>query len=176
MEIGARVSDARRAVAAMSYVPHLGFVGLPGQDNGPNMPGGFSVNFVQVRLLLDQPTRSNMQADPAHSRIDAVEVVTAEASAYNDISQALVMLFRRIPRDGCLRTSIEGRFRDVHLWTTPNERGGVALISDFAASPTARTPGPMLTSVLAFTGKFEGGRTLRGTYTEASCTQIAEAQ
>ena len=30
VEIGAKVSDARHSVAAMTYVPHLGFVGLPG--------------------------------------------------------------------------------------------------------------------------------------------------
>ena len=39
VEIGAKVADARRAVAAMTYVPHLGFVGLPG-GTGADLPAG----------------------------------------------------------------------------------------------------------------------------------------
>ena len=39
-----------------------------------------------------------------------------------------------------------------------------------------RTPGPMLTNVIAFTGKFDGGRTLRANYTDMQCTQLSGAQ
>jgi hypothetical protein len=175
VEIGAKVSDAKRAVAAMTYVPHLGFVGLPG-GTGVNLPGAGYASFVQVRLLLDEATRINPHPDPAKSRIDAVEIVSADALAYNDISEALVMLFRRAPRDGCIRTGAEDKFREVHFWTTPNERGGVALITDFKPNPRERTPGPMLTNVIAFTGNFDGGRTLRANYTDMQCTQLAGAQ
>ena len=175
VEIGAKVADARRAVAAMTYVPHLGFVGLPG-GTGADLPAGGYATFVQVRLLLDQATRVEAHPDPARSRIDAVEIVSADPSASTDISQALLMLFRRLPRNGCLRTSSEDRLREVRLWTTPNDRGGVALISDFNANPMTRTPGPMITSVIAFTGKFDGGRTLRANYTDMQCTQLSGAQ
>ena len=174
VEIGAKVADARRAVAAMTYVPHLGFVGLPG-GTGTDLPAGGYATFVQVRLLLDEATRVKAHPDPAKSNIDAVEIVSADPSASTDISQALLMLFRRLPRNGCLRTSTEDRLREVRLWTTPNDRGGVALISDFNANPMTRTPGPMITNVIAFTGKFDGGRTLRGNYTDMLCTQLSGA-
>ena len=93
------------------------------------------------------------------------------------------MLWRRPPRDGCLSTSEEGHLRDVHVWSTANDRGGVALISDFRTTPASSTtptsytpPSPSLTSVLAFSGKFEGGRTLRGNYTDASCALTQQSQ
>jgi hypothetical protein len=140
------------------------------------MPDGQTMNFAQVRLLLDEQTRVQPHPDPARSRIDAVEVVTGETDAAAQLSSAFVATFHRIPRNGCIRTSEEGRLREVHVWMTPNERGGVAVITDFGGSPEARTNAPVMTSVLAFTGKFDGGRTLRANYSDATCEQIAEAQ
>jgi hypothetical protein len=175
VQIGAKVADMRHSVAAMTYVPHLGYVGMP-KSAGANMPLGFYVNFLQVRLLLDERTRRQPAPDPAKARIDAVEIVSADPGAAAEISTAFLGIFRRPPRDGCLRTSRssdEGRFRDVHVWVTPNERGGLALISDFGASKSSLSRTPVMTSVLAFTGKFDGGRTLRGDYTDASCTLVA---
>src|SRR5690242_17875401 len=55
VEIGARVADARHAVAAMSYGPRLGYVGL--QKNTSAIIGGEIVRFSQVRLLLDEHDR-----------------------------------------------------------------------------------------------------------------------
>ena len=47
VEIGARVSDARRAVAAMSYVPHLGFeVANGGRYDG--LPAAFGQDLPAV--------------------------------------------------------------------------------------------------------------------------------
>lgn len=175
VEIGKHVSDARHSVAAMSYVPHLGFVGLPGTRDR-NMPDGQRIAFSQVRLLLDEKTRTQQHPDPAKARIDAVEIVTAETDAASQLSTAFVNTFHRLPRDGCIRTSDEGRLREVHLWQTPNERGGIAVITDFGGSPGARTAAPVVTSVLAFVGKFDGGRTLRANYSDATCAQVAAAQ
>ena len=170
--IGARVSDARHGAAAMTYVQHLGFVGVPAVHS-PNLPDGGTINFSQVRLLLDERTRRQSRPNPAKARVDAVEVVTGDPTATSEIGTALGMLFRRPPREGCLRTPDEGRFRQVQLWTTPNDRGGVALISNFTLGKPTTPSAPAMTNVLAFAGKFEGGRTLRGNYTDASCTQIA---
>jgi hypothetical protein len=175
VQLGAKVADARHSVAAMTYVPHLGFVGMPGHRDG-NLPNGYSVDFAQVRLLLDEKTRRQANPDPSSARIDAVEVVSADANASSDLATAFLMLFRRQPRAGCLRTSEEGHLRDVQVWPTPNERGGVALISEYLVDPTVRPSGPRLTSVVAFTGKFEGGRTLRGNYTDAGCTLVLQSQ
>ena len=171
--IGAKVADVRHYVAAMTYVPHLGFVGIPG-NRGANLPNGYSVRFAQVRLLLDEETRRLPNPNPAKARIDAVEIVSGESSAASDIGQAFTMTFRAAPRVGCLRTADDDRLRDVQVWPTPNERGGLALISDRRASAADR--GPQMTSVIGFVGKFDGGRTLRGNYTDASCLLVMQSR
>lgn len=175
VSIGAKVADVRHSVAAMTYVPHLGYVGLPG-SRGPNLPNGYMVKFAQVRLLLDEETRRLPSPNPAKARIDAVEIVSGEAGAAYDIAQAFTMTFRRPPREGCLHTADENRVRDVQVWATPNERGGLALITDHRARPADRANGPQMTSVIGFVGKFEGGRTLRGNYTDASCSLALPSQ
>jgi len=175
VSIGAKVSDVRHSVAAMIYVPHLGYVGLPG-SRGPNLPNGYSVKFAQVRLLLDEQTRRLPNPNPSKARIDAVEIVSGEPSAAYDIGQAFTMTFRRPPREGCLHTADDDRVRDVQIWATPNERGGLALITDHRAKPAERATGPQMTSVIGFVGKFDGGRTLRGNYTDASCIVAQQTQ
>lgn len=169
VQIGAKVSEVRRGIAAMTYVPHLGFVGVP-DSRSPNLPDGYTINFSQVRLLLDERTRQLPHPDPAKVRVDAVEILTGNQGVESEIATALAMVFRRQPRVGCLTTSDEGRPRQVQLWTTPNERGGVALISDFFVGAPPKLSAPSITSVIAFVGTFEGGRTLRGNYTDALCT------
>ena len=172
VEIGKHVSDARRSVAAMSYVPHLGFVGVPGLRNG-NMPNGQTVSFAQVRLLLDEKARSQPNPDPARSRIDAVEMLTGDPTAAGALMMAFGGTFQRPPREGCIRMS-DDRLREVHVWTTPNQRGGVALVTPYG-DPDSRTAPPEVASVLAFLGQFDGGRTLRANYVDASCSQTAES-
>ena len=169
VEIGARVADVKRGIAAMTYVPHLGFVGVP-DSRSPNLPDGYTINFSQVRLLLDERTRQLPHPDPTKVRVDAVEILTGNQGVASEIATALTMTFRRNPRIGCLKTSDEGPPRHVQLWTTPNERGGVALVSDFFVGTPPKPTAPSITSVIAFVGKFEGSRTLRANYTDALCT------
>ena len=175
VSIGAKVTDVRHYVAAMSYVPHLGYVGIPGSRDA-NLPNGYTVRFAQVRLLLDEETRRLPNPNPAKVRIDAVEIVSGEANAASDINQAFYLTFRRLPREGCLRTADDDRVRDVQIWATPNERGGLALITDHRERTADRARGPVMTSVLGFVGKFDGGRTLRGNYTDASCSLVLQSQ
>jgi hypothetical protein len=183
VHMGATVFDTRHAVAGMTYVPHLGYVGIPGQRDS-NLPGNGVVRFSQVRLLLDEKTRVQPNPDARHARIDAVEIVSTDPSASAQLTEAFIMVWHNTPRDGCLSTSEEGHLRDVHVWSTANNRGGVALITDFRTTPaSSTTPAsymapstPSLTSVLAFSGKFEGGRTLRGNYTDASCSLTLQSQ
>jgi hypothetical protein len=171
VEIGATVAEAKRGVAGMSYVPHLGFVGVP-NNHGPNLPNGKTVDFAQVRLLIDEESRVKPNPDPAKTRVEALEVVTGDAGASVDIMEAVARLFNKAPRMGCLRTTDADRVRDVQLWTTPNERGGVAVISDHGAAGKRNADAFVMTNVIAFTGKFEGGRTLRGDYTDVNCIEV----
>ena len=178
VEIGAKVADARHAVAGMTYVRHLGYVGMPA-PHVANLPNGSTAAFAQVRLLLDERTRMQAKPDPAKARIEGVETVTNEGAAPAELTSAFSTMFRRPPRDGCIHTSDEGRLREVHVWTTPNERGGLALVTDFDPTRATAPPGTVgmrMTSVIAFTGKFDGGRTLRANYTDATCAQLSESQ
>lgn len=172
VEIGSTIAEARHHVAGMTYVPHLGYVGLPAPHAG-NMPNGFTLEFAQVRLLLDERTRVQRRPDQSRARVDAVEIVSVDARAPGELTGALSTMFRRPSRDGCIRTADPGRLREVHLWTTPNERGGLAVTYDYKADPRA-ADGPMVTSVVAFGGQFLGGRTLRADYADAACAQLAE--
>lgn len=169
VEIGAKVADVKRGVAAMTYVPHLGFVGVP-DSRSPNLPSGYTINFSQVRLLLDERARQLPHPDPTKVRVDAVEILTGNQGISSEINSALMMTFRRNPRIGCLQSSDDSRPRLVQVWTTPNERGGVALITDFFVGTPPKLTAPSITSVVAFVGKFEGSRTLRANYTDALCT------
>src|SRR6185503_18296077 len=175
VEIGARVHDVRRAVANLQYVPHLGFVGIPGERE-TNLPGDGKVRFAQVRLLVDEDARVQPKLDPKKARIDAVEMVSIQDGAAREIGSAMSFMFRRAPRLGCLTAATQDAgFRDVRIWTTRNEHGGIAVISDYGDAGSPRYPGLMITSVIAFTGKFDGGRTLRGNYSDSSCDTLGKS-
>jgi hypothetical protein len=158
----------------MTYVPHLVFVGVPGQRE-TNLPNEGRVRFTQVRLLVDEEARRKPKLDPRKARVEAVEVVSVEDGAAREIGTALMYAFRKAPQIGCLSAATEnGGYRQVQVWTTPNQRGGVALISDFGASGSQRYPGLIITSVIAFTGEFNGGRTLRGIYNDSACDTVTQ--
>jgi hypothetical protein len=173
VEIGKSVTDARHGVAAMTYVRHLGFVGVP-NSHGPNMPDGGTIDFAQVRLLIDEPSRTQVNPNPARTRVDAVEVVTANRGAQTLLNELFTGMLRRAPREGCLHTADPSRLRTVQIWTTPNERGGFAMTSDYRRGRIGYAADPGLTNLLAFVGKFQGARTLRADYSDANCSQIAE--
>ena len=174
VEIGAKVDEARHRVAGMTYVPHLGYVGLPGQRD-TNLPGGNRVAFAQVRLLVDEKARAQTKPDPKKARIEAVEVVSVEGHAWSEIANALNLVFRKGPKLGCVTSSDEESQRDVQIWTTPNERGGVALFAELG-SINERYPGLHMTHVLAFRGKFAGSETLLGNYRDSSCATLSDGQ
>ena len=167
VELGGTVADARHSVAAMTYVPHLGYVGLPG-SRSPNLPDGYTATFQQVRLLLDEKARAEPRPNPERARIDAVEVETADMFAASSVASAMTLVFRRNPSEGCLRSD-KGPNREVLVWKSPNDRGGVAIIDG-----DHRYAELTITSVLAYRGKFDGGRTLRGNYSDVSCAKLAE--
>lgn len=176
VEIGAKVYDVRHHVGGLTYVRHLGYVGVPG-DRETNLPAGGKIGFAQVRLLLDEQSRSMPHGDQKKARIDAVEIVSTEGGASSEIANALAYLFRTNPLQGCVTTA-EGTYRDVQVWKTRNERGGVALVGPAAegGSRTMRYGGPSVTSVVAFTGKFAGSETMRANYHDAACTSVSDTQ
>ena len=171
VQIGAHVADARYSVAGMSYVPRLGYVGL--QKTTSAIIGGEIVRFSQVRLLLDQHDRAQVQPNPAKARIDAVELVSADPYTSRTLTQTFLAVFRKPPRTGCVRTDDGQHLRPATVWTTPNERGGLALVTDIPPGRDSATA-PTMTSVIAFTGKFQGASTLRAHYYDFPCTDVGD--
>jgi hypothetical protein len=149
--------------APFAFVPHLGYVAHPKDASGVS----------ELRLLLSERDRARGAADG--DRVDAVELVTAAPGAHTSIFQDLVTIFPSAPTEGCLILSEEGNYREVRLWVTRDGRGGVALTNDFGGNRTTRHQGMVVVSLLAFSGQFAGGRTLRGNYVAESCTQHVKA-
>jgi hypothetical protein len=170
VEIGAKVADIRQNVAGMTYVRYVGFVGVPRRSNMSKLPD-LSVEFQQVRLLLDERTRDLPSPDVSAAHVDAVEVLTAQRSAAGELVTLFTTMFRKQPIVGCARGSDDGMLRDVQTWSTPNARGGLSVVSDYSGSPTYA--GLTVTSVFAFAGKFDGGNTLRALYRDVPCSRWA---
>jgi hypothetical protein len=161
----------KHRVKDLTWTPHVGFVAAV-PAHVVNLPGGGGLSFPQIRLVLNAKARSGAKPPLEKARIEAVEFVTSESGAYSDLASGLTMVFRTVPRTGCLRLPEEGGFREVHYWMTRQQQGGVALISDYAGTSSDAYSGVNLVSVIAFTGEFRGGQTLRANFAEGSCEQF----
>jgi hypothetical protein len=160
IKLGATVAEVRpRVGASLTFVPHLGYVAHPRDASGVS----------ELRLLLSERDRARAAAND--DRVDAVELLTAAPGAYTSIFVDLITVFPGKPVDGCLTLAEEGNYREVRHWVTRDGRGGIALTNDFGGNRTSRHQGMVVVSLLAFTGPFAGGRTLRGNYVAESCTQ-----
>ena len=179
LKTGRRVADLpsmTSAITELRYVPNVGYIGVPDKFKWL-LPDHSKLGFDEVRLLLDARTRSEAQADPAKSRIDAVQLVTADSTAPRKLASALATWFGSAPRVGCSPTANDQRLRDVQLWLTPPAGpDGVALIVDLPLDPEPQPLRPRLTSLLAFRGNFQGSNTLRATFTDSTCAQVASGR
>jgi hypothetical protein len=178
LKIGARIADLpsmTTAITDLKYVPDVGYLGVPDRLNWA-LPDRSTLEIVQVRLLLNAHTRTNRQANPARSRIDAVELISVDSTAPRRLSSALSTWFGGPPRVGCSRVPEDDRLRQVQLWlTTPDGPDGVAMIAELPRDPEPRPFRPMVTSLVAFRGKFQGSRTLRANFTDSTCAQIVSS-
>ena len=171
VRIGATVADVKHRVSNLTWAPHVGFVGAV-PAHVVNLPGGGGVSFPQIRLVLSAKARSGAKPPLEKAQIEAVEFVTSAVGAYPDLASGLTSIFRAVPRTGCVRLPDEGGFREVHYWVTRKQQGGVALVSDYAGTSSDSYSGVSLVSVIAFTGEFRGGLTLRANFAEGSCEQF----
>ncbi|MDB4906568.1 MAG: hypothetical protein JWO05_1352 [Gemmatimonadetes bacterium] len=162
--IGTSVRRSTKRLTGMRYVRYVGFVGtLPRNNDG----------FGQVRLLLSPTDRAKPIGDE-DARVDAVEVVGNSGSDQAMVMTDLAMLFRGMPKDGCIAPATEETpYRRVQYWTTANNRGGVALITDWITpgNPGAGN-GVAVWSLLAWSGAFDGSKTLRAGFDPRSCQAV----
>ncbi|MFI5312522.1 MAG: hypothetical protein ACHQQ3_14900 [Gemmatimonadales bacterium] len=159
--LGARVRDIKSVVKApFTFVPHLGFVANPRDNTGAS----------QLRLLLSVRDREQKADDG--DRVEAIELVTSAKDATTTLLLALAGKFPGAPREGCVSVGALSFHREVRYWAAPNARGGVAVISDFGGDPAVRAGDPVVVSLLAFAGPFDGAHTLRAKYAAQSCAKL----
>jgi hypothetical protein len=164
IKLGATIAEVRpKIVAPLTFVPHFGYVAHPQDASGVS----------ELRLLLSDRDRALPAADG--DRVEAVELVTAAPDAYTTIFQDLITVFPGAPTEGCLILPDDGNYREVRHWVTRDGRGGVALTNDFGGNRTSRHQGMVVVSLLAFSGPFAGGGTLRGNYVAESCARHSKA-
>ena len=172
LEIGKPVASTRSAVRDLRFVAHLGFVGTNTRR------GEGSGLFSQVRLLLSPEWRSKSAKAAEKAPIDAVELVTAQPYMSSILFPQLTGTFLTKPRVGCIRTSAPDRLREVRVWTTKNDMGGAAVISDWDPRPkaprTGETVGQVVVNLILYGGKFDGSRTLRANYLPFDCSGVGD--
>jgi hypothetical protein len=165
VRLGATVGEVKAVVhAPLRFVPHVGFVANPRDRTGVS----------QLRLLLSARDRDRKGGDG--DRVEAIELVTAAENASTALFSDLTVRFRAVPRVGCVSVGGDEYHREVHWWTAPDDRGGVAVLSGFGGDRSFRHPGQVVVSLLAFGGKFQGGATLRANYAAQSCAQLVGAR
>jgi len=164
-EIGATVKSLRPKIhGTLHFVPHLGYVA-----SVKSPPSGFREG-PQLWLLLNEKDRE--KRDPEGARVDAVEVVSASSLAYASFSGNVMYLFNKAPERGCLAMDRPGTFRHVSHWATPNGRGGIVVMTDDVEDGGQLSEGATVSALLLYAGKFEGSKTLRGTFTPSPCKVV----
>jgi hypothetical protein len=191
--IGNSVASSSKLLSKLTYTKHVGFVGTPLDRS----------DIQQVRLLLSPRDRSSGGGDP-QARVDAVEMLATRGYMRSEVMVQFGNLFRAMPRFGCISPSREGMpYREVQYWTTKNDRGGIAILSDWITKPaetgpdttyaaamraeqmrsegftvevpkiTYKGPPPVVWSMLFWTGPFRGQYTLRADFEPRPCNVVA---
>jgi hypothetical protein len=169
LQLGEPVSAFRTKLGSLRFVSHLGFVGANVQAKQA------AEYFPQVRLLLSTKWRVKKAQDAEKAPVEALELVTARPYMSGYLSQTIAETFRTAPHVGCVRTSTPGVFREVAYWTTKNDLGGAAVVYDWKADATYDNQGQVVTSLIVYTGRFDGARTLRADFFGSNCATLAGA-
>jgi hypothetical protein len=161
--IGSTMKESTKKLRAIRWTQHVGFVGALGDGGG---------DFTQARLFPAIEARRKPIGDD-DARVEAVELVSVRSSVIPTVMFDLGVVFRSNPKDGCIVPSTdEMPYRQVQYWTTRNDRGGVALITDWTFKSTSSTAGVVVWSMLAWAGPFQGSKTLLARFDPRSCLDI----
>src|ERR1043166_5194777 len=165
VQIGSRVKSVREKIpGTLRFVPHLGYIA----NVRPRMSGWLAA--PQVWLLLNAKDRD--QGDPASARIDAVEVLSAAHLAYETFAGNTMYMFGKSPAKGCLSMDRPGSFRHVLHWAAANDRGGIVVMTDDVEDGGRVAAGANVATLLAYAGKFDSSKTLRGTFSPSPCKLV----
>jgi hypothetical protein len=125
---------------------------------------------VQARLYPDAATRANPVGD-VNAPVQQVEYVSTSSMGMAKMMMDLAIVFHNNnPREGCITSiSVEDPpQRRVQYWVTPSDKGGVALVSDWDLRPNQK-PGPVVWSIIAWAGPFQGAPQLHAGFENRSC-------
>jgi hypothetical protein len=160
--IGSTLKDSRKKLFEAHWVQHLGYVG---EVNSPQ--------FALVRLAPGSAARQKRNVDET-ALVESVEMISARGDAFGNTMADLGIVFRSSPKDGCIIPGTENMpYRRVQYWTTPKDRGGVALVSDWTFTPATSTAGVAVWSMVAWAGPFKGSETLLARFDPRPCLEIA---
>jgi hypothetical protein len=160
--IGSTLKESRKKLSEAHWVQHLGFVG-----------GINSHEFTLVRLAPAAESRQKRNADDG-ALVESVEMVSVRGDVISNTMVDLGIVFRSAPKDGCIIPTTDAMpYRRVQYWTTPSDRGGVALVTDWTFTPSTSTAGVNVWSMVAWAGPFKGTETLLARFDSRSCLEIA---
>jgi hypothetical protein len=159
--IGSRVKASKKNLRDLRWVQHLGFVGVPD-----------SSEFALIRLAPAADARHKLYSDD-RALVESVELVSVRGYAIPDAMLDLGIAFRGNPKDGCIIPGTDNMpYRRVQYWTTPGNRGGVALLTDWTFTPSTSTAGVAVWSMVAWAGPFKGSETLLARFDSRPCTEV----
>jgi len=105
--------------------------------------------------------------------VESVELVSVRGDAIPNTMLDLGIAFRGSPKDGCIIPGADDMpYRRVQYWTTPGDRGGVALLTDWTFTPSTSTGGVAVWSMVAWAGSFKGSETLFARFDSRPCTEV----
>jgi hypothetical protein len=159
--IGSTVKASKKNLRDLRWVQHLGFVGVPD-----------SSAFALIRLAPAADARHKLYSDD-RALVESVELVSVKGHAIPDTMLDLGIAFRGNPKDGCIIPGTDDMpYRRVQYWTTPGDRGGVALITDWTFTPATSTAGVDVWSMVVWAGPFKGSETLLARFDSRPCPEI----
>jgi hypothetical protein len=159
--IGSTMKESTKKLRGIRWMQHVGFI------------GAIDGKFTQARLFPSLEARRKPIGDD-DARVEAVELVSVRGSGIPTTMSDLGIVFRASPKDGCIVPSTdEMPYRRVQYWISPNDRGGVALITDWTFKPASSTAGVAVWSMLAWSGPFQGSKTLLAQFDPRSCVVVA---
>jgi hypothetical protein len=162
--IGSTVKESKKKLGDVRWVQHLGFVGVPG-----------SREFALIRLAPAAAARHKLYSDD-RALVESVELVSVRGDAIPNTMLDLGIAFRSSPKDGCIIPGTDDMpYRRVQYWTTPGDRGGVALVTDWTFTPSTSTAGVAVWSMVAWAGPFKGSETLLARFDSRPCSEITRA-
>jgi len=162
--IGTSVKASKAKLGDVRWIQHLGFVGVLDRHE-----------FALIRLAPAADARHKVYGDD-RALVESVELVSVNGDAISTTMVDLGIVFRSSPKDGCIIPGTDAMpYRRVQYWTTPSDRGGVAIVTDWTFTPSTSTAGVNVWSMIAWAGSFKGSETLLAKFDSRSCLAIVGA-